>query len=114
MINKTKTIIALVIIQFVLSSSALARVVKVPHVHTKMHAETKIYKIKRERISGKEGAKDIPGWAKYYRPYKGESGTEFAARIMNEKYGEGNYKTGSETEHSRIKKWADRSFVDPD
>lgn len=29
---------------------------------------------------------------------------------MDEKYGEGNYKTGTDTEFSKIKKWGDRSF----
>jgi len=29
---------------------------------------------------------------------------------MDEKYGEGNYKTGPKTEYNQIKKWGDRAF----
>ncbi|MGS6433520.1 hypothetical protein ACUS56_32310, partial [Pseudomonas aeruginosa] len=40
------------------------------------------------------GAKDVPSWAKGDRPYQGESGKDFAKRIMDQKYGKGNWKDG--------------------
>lgn len=68
------------------------------------------YRKKKIGVSGKEGAKNPPEWAKDYLPIQGESGKEFAKRIMNEKYGPGNYNKGPKTEFNKIKKWADRSF----
>lgn len=68
------------------------------------------YKKKKSGVSGKEGAKDPPEWAKEHRPREGESGKEFAKRIMDEKYGAGKYQKGSGSEFSQIQKWADRSF----
>lgn len=112
-----KKIVLLLIIQIFLTTPALARVVR-PHTHAhvggnEINTNVRGYKIKKEKVSGKEGAKDAPSWAKYSTPYSGESGSEFATRLMNDKYGNNNYKTGSESEYSQIKKWADRSFVDP-
>lgn len=46
---------------------------------------------------------DVPKWAKGNRPYKGESGKDFAKRLMDEKYGAGNYKTGPGSEYNQIK-----------
>ena len=63
-------------------------------------------------VSGQEGAKDVPSWAKGERPNTGESGKDFADRLLGEKYGNGNYPTGPGTEHSKIQKWGDRSFTD--
>ena len=60
--------------------------------------------------SGKEGAKDVPSWAKGNKPYKNESGNEFATRLMDEKYGKGNYPKGPGTEYNKIRKWGDRGF----
>jgi hypothetical protein len=68
------------------------------------------YKKKRRGVSGKEGAKDPPSWAKEHRPREGESGKEFAKRIMDEKYGPNNYPERTKSEFNQIKKWADRSF----
>ena len=64
----------------------------------------------KPNISGKDGAKDVPSWAKGNRPYIEESGKDFAKRLLDEKYGEGNYLTKSQTEYSKIKKWGDRAF----
>ena len=65
------------------------------------------------RISGEEGAKDPPSWARGQRPFVGESGKDFAKRLLDEKYGKGNYKKGPDTEFSKIQKWGDRAFRDP-
>ncbi len=64
----------------------------------------------KAKISGKEGAKDVPSWAKGNRPYRCENGEQFARRVLNEKYGLGNWAKGTNSEFSKIKKWGDRSF----
>ena len=71
----------------------------------------------KEPVSGKsakEAAKDAPSWAKNWakgnRPYNNESGKEFAKRLCDEKFGEGNYKTGPASDYNKIKKWGDRAF----
>ncbi|GHU57116.1 hypothetical protein AGMMS49975_21930 [Clostridia bacterium] len=62
--------------------------------------------------SGKEKSTDAPSWAKNLgeRPYKGESGKDFAKRLCDERYGKGNYDTGPGSDYNKIKKWGDRSF----
>ncbi|MWK59987.1 RHS repeat protein, partial [Pseudomonas otitidis] len=72
-----------------------------------------IWKINKPGVSGKAGAKDIPSWARGERPYKGEPGKDFAKRLMDKKYGEGNWSDGPGSEYNQIKKWGDRSFIDP-
>src|SRR5262249_36960712 len=52
--------------------------------------------------TGKEGATDVPSWAKGNRPNPGESGKDFARRLMDEKYGPGGYPTGPGSEFSKI------------
>lgn len=68
------------------------------------------YKKPKSGISNKEGAKDAPSWAKGKRPYKWESGKDFAKRLLDDEYGSGNYDTGPGSEFNKIKKWGDRSF----
>lgn len=53
--------------------------------------------------SGKEKATDVPSWARGNKPFKSENGKSFATRLMNEKYGKGNWNTSSR-EYSQIKK----------
>ena len=60
--------------------------------------------------SAKEAAKDVPSWAKGNKPYKNESGNDFAKRLLDEKYGKGNYPKGPGTEYNQIRKWGDRGF----
>lgn len=60
--------------------------------------------------SGKEKANDVPSWAKGNKPNPGESGKDFAKRLLDEKYGPGNYDTGPGSEYNKIKKWGDRGF----
>ena len=67
-------------------------------------------KTPKGNLSGKQASKDIPGWMKGLRPKIGESGKDFAKRLMDDKYGPGNYKRGPKTEFSKIQKWADRNF----
>jgi RHS repeat-associated protein len=71
------------------------------------------YKVPKPGVSGKEGAKDIPSWAKGNRPRVGESGKDFAKRLLDEKYGPGKYDSGPGSEFNKVRKWGDRAFVDP-
>lgn len=63
--------------------------------------------------TGKAGATDAPSWAKGEVPFAGESGKDFARRLLDEKYGRGNYDTGPSSEYNKIKKLADRHFEEP-
>jgi hypothetical protein len=67
----------------------------------------------RAGLSGKEAAKDIPSWAVAECPCVGESGKQFAARLLDAMYGKQNYPTGPGSEYNKIKKWGDRAFEDP-
>jgi len=69
-----------------------------------------MYKNSKAGLSGKDGAKDIPSWAEGERPLLTENGREFAERLLDGKYGRGNYPTGPGSEFSKIKKWGDRAF----
>lgn len=61
-------------------------------------------------LSPKEAAKDVPSWAKGQRPLTTENGRQFAERLLDDKYGKGNYPTGPGSEFNKIKKWGDRAF----
>lgn len=64
--------------------------------------------ISQARKSGKDAASDVSSWARGHKPLPGESGKDFADRLMDDKYGPGNYDKGPGTEHNRIKKRGDR------
>ncbi len=72
----------------------------------------KAFKEPKPGATGKSGATDIPSWAKGSRPYKGESGTQYAKRMMDSKYGSGNWSRSGQQgrEFSQLKKYADRHF----
>jgi hypothetical protein len=65
---------------------------------------------KTAKRSDKEQATDIPSWAK---PRPGESGKDFADRMMDSKYGRGGWRrSGTQgREHSQLKKWGDRGQI---
>lgn len=65
------------------------------------------------KLSGKEGAKNVPNWARGQRPYVGENGRNFAKRLMDQRYGRGNWERDREWEYNRLKKYGDRNFRDP-
>lgn len=65
---------------------------------------------KPKRGSGKEKANDVPSWARGEKPYKNENGKQFADRLLDEKYGKGNYSKGPGSEYNQIRKWGDRGF----
>lgn len=59
----------------------------------------------------KKSIKNVPSWAKGNKPYKNENGKDFAKRLCDEHYGEGNYNTKTPGEpYNKIKKWGDRGF----
>ena len=60
------------------------------------------------RQSGKERADDIPSWAQGQKPLPGESGKDYADRLLKDKYGPGNYPTGPGSEQNKLKKYGDR------
>ena len=64
------------------------------------------------RLSGREGAKNIPSWARGSRPYIGENGRDFAKRLMDEKYGPGEWRP-ADAEYRQLQKYGDRNFRDP-
>ncbi len=61
-------------------------------------------------LSGKEAATDVPSWAKGQRPSSNESGKKFAGRLLDAKYGRGNYPKDPGSEFNKIQKWGDRAF----
>lgn len=65
---------------------------------------------KESSKSGKEKANDVPSWARGERPRPNESGKDFAKRVCDERFGEGNYKKGPDSDYNKIKKWGDRGF----
>ena len=68
---------------------------------------------KPTRGSGKDKASDAPSWVKNDpdgKPKPGETGGDFADRMLEGKYGEGNYPKGPGSEYSQIKKYGERSF----
>lgn len=67
-------------------------------------------KKRKSGLSGKEAADDVPSWAQGERPRTDESGSDFARRLLDGRYGEGNYPTGPGSEFNKIKKWGDRAF----
>jgi hypothetical protein len=80
----------------------------------KLAREPTLRKYSPPRLTGAEGAKNPPNWAHGMRPLVGESGKDFAKRLLDEKYGPDNWKDdGPDSEFSKIKKWGDRSFRDP-
>lgn len=63
--------------------------------------------------TGQQRASDVPSWVKNDpegRPRVGENGGQFAKRLLDRKYGEGNWPQGPGTEHNRIQKYGDRGF----
>jgi hypothetical protein len=69
-----------------------------------------MYKTRKAGLSGKDAATDVPSWAEGERPLLTENGREFAERLLDAKYGKGNYPDGPGSEFNKIKKWGDRAF----
>jgi hypothetical protein len=62
--------------------------------------------------TGKERSTDKPSWVRD-TPNVGENGNAFAERLLDEKYGKGNWKKGQKSEYDKIKKYGNRGFTDP-
>lgn len=82
------------------------------HQATKSGSE---YKERDTSKKGKEASSDVPSWVVHdpkARPKKGESGKDFADRVMRERYGDSwrNRGTGPNSEHNKIRKYGDRAF----
>ncbi len=65
---------------------------------------------KASKTSKKERSTDAPEWAKREPPKKGETGKVYAKRILDKKYGKGNWKKGPTSEFNRIIKYAKRNL----
>jgi len=73
------------------------------------------FKRRSSRLSGKEAATDVPSWIEQWpdaRPGVNESGTTFATRMLNKRYGVGQWQHSGQqgTEFSKLKKFGDRAF----
>ncbi|NQS89545.1 RHS repeat-associated core domain-containing protein [Patescibacteria group bacterium] len=86
------------------------KVVKSVNTILKKNSKDKKYKKPKPRISDKEGAKGVPSWVKGNKPYVGESGKDFAKRLLDEIFGPGKYLKGPRSDYNQIKKWGDRAF----
>ena len=65
--------------------------------------------IYESRKSEKKKSSDIPSWAEGEKPAPDESGKDFADRLLDGKYGKGNYPKGPGSQHNKLKKYGDRS-----
>lgn len=68
------------------------------------------------RLSGKEGAKDVPEYCEGQRPMIRESGKDFADRVGEENYKERWYPKNNprhKEEFNKMKKYGDRNFRSP-
>jgi hypothetical protein len=71
-------------------------------------------KVPKPGTGGKIGSTDIPSWAKGQVRRVGESGKDFARRVMRERYADQkDIDTSPGSEFSQLKKYADRHFQDP-
>lgn len=71
------------------------------------------HKVRKPGLSGHDAATDIPSWARGERPLLNEKGRDFATRLLDQKYGPGNYRKGPDSEFSKLQKYADRAFENP-
>lgn len=62
----------------------------------------------QSRPSGKETANDAPSWAKQENIDPNMPAEQSAKRLMNNKYGPGNWEKGPGSEFNKIKKWIER------
>jgi hypothetical protein len=66
---------------------------------------------KQSKQSGKEGATDVPSWAKGQKALPGEAPQTTAKRLMDEKYGEDEWedRKGPGQEYNKLKKYYERN-----
>ena len=75
----------------------------------KADAKTKKTK-KTSKKSGKEMSTDKPSWVDPSQIDPKQSAQENAKRLLDEKYGPGNWEKGPRSEYNRITKWINRSL----
>lgn len=63
---------------------------------------------KKAKISGKEGSTDKPSWIDRGMIDNTKSAEENAKRMLDNKYGKGNWGKGPGSEHNKIIKWITR------
>jgi hypothetical protein len=63
---------------------------------------------KASKTSGKARSTDIPSWARGQKALPGESSDAAARRLLNDKYGQGNWPKGPGSEYNQLKKHFDR------
>jgi hypothetical protein len=68
-----------------------------------------VHEAKQSRRSGKDRGSDIPSWAKGAKRLPGEKPSDTAKRLLDEKYGPGNWKEGPDTEYNQLKKFYERN-----
>ena len=79
-------------------------------IYTKTYSQATITEAKKQsRKSGKETASDKPSWVNRGMVDSGQSAQQNATRILNEKYGVGNWRKGPGEEFNQIVKWITRS-----
>ena len=66
---------------------------------------------KQTRKSGKEASKDKPSWVNEKMIDKNLTAQQNATKLLNEKYGPGNWKKGAGEEFNQIVKWINRSGI---
>ena len=74
---------------------------------------TTLHKVRMLGLSGHDASTDIPSWASDNAPLINERGRDFAQRLLDKKYGPGNYPKGPGSEFSKLPKYADRAFENP-
>jgi len=75
-------------------------------------------RIPMERVpgqSGKEAASDVPSYARGIPRYVGETPDQFARRVMDDRWGKGNWEGNKERQKDfrKIKKWGSRAYQNP-
>ncbi|EGQ78934.1 hypothetical protein HMPREF9094_2042 [Fusobacterium animalis ATCC 51191] len=66
------------------------------------------YTKKQSRKSGKELGNDYPGWSDHEPPEDDEDQEDYLKRILDKKYGKGNWKRGPKSAYNQIKKAIER------
>ena len=65
---------------------------------------------KRSKLSQKARATDAPSWIFEKPPHDNEKAKDYAKRILDQKYGKGNWKKGPGSEYNKIVKYAQRNL----
>ena len=75
------------------------------------HIGSNIAYAKSSKTSGKEGATDKPSWANSNDVNPNISAQKNAENMLDNKYGQGNWRKGPGTEYNKIVKWINRHVL---